>query len=334
MNILMLMLSTADAIGGMEKHSQELANGLSEKGNDVTFASSARHQTLLSPGIHRIVLDTQKSRRSPFLLLSIVRIINSGRFDIIHGQGSKAADVLSSISRFTSKSVKIVTIHNFKNRYPSYNAFCRIIAVSKALANDIGAPNTRVVYNGLRPTTAEHTLNDPPPAAEGPIWLSAGRLVKAKGFDFLIEAFKSVNGTLFIAGDGPEKANLEQQISRTEQQGKIKMLGHRDDLRALMDVVDGIVISSLREGFSYVFAEALFAGKPIISTNVPIANEFLDQNFIFHGSSPKAFGNMLNQNLEGLFAAQRQTRERALRELTFYGMVEQTLRVYRECHHD
>jgi glycosyltransferase involved in cell wall biosynthesis len=43
---------------------------------------------------------------------------------------------------------------------------------------------------------------------------------------------------------------------------------------------DGVVISSRREGFSYVLNEALLCEKKILSTDVPVANEILSKELI------------------------------------------------------
>lgn len=331
MNILLLMISKGKGIGGMEKHCQDLANGLCARGHSVTCASSSHHQSQLSSRVKTITLNTRASRLSPSLLISVLRAIREGRFDIVHAQGSKAAAVLQVLAPFIRQAKLVATIHNFKSTYPKARAFCRIIVVSKKLAADIGHGNVTTVYNGIMPPQGSELSAPLPAHPVHPVWLSVGRLVPAKGFDFLIDAFQHVKGTLFIAGSGPEHESLEQQIRNTSQQGKIVLLGHREDIPALMHFADGVVISSRREGFSYVFAEALLAGKPVIATDVPIANEFLDAQFIHHGFDPEMFGSMLMANIDELHRDQSNTRVEAENSLLLKNMIENTINVYSEC---
>jgi len=330
MNILLLMISKNEGTGGMEKHCQELANGLSARGHSVTCATSIYHQSQLSEGVKTVTLNTDKSRFSPSLLVSIKNIIKEGHFDIVHAQGSKAAAVLQLFSPFIHQAKLVATIHNFKSTYPKARAFCRIIAVSKGLAASIGYQNVAVVYNGITPPQASGLSMPLLADLHHPMWLAVGRLVPAKGFDFLIDTFQHVTGTLLIAGSGPDQKSLEQQIQSTSQQGKVILLGHREDVPALMAFADGVVISSRREGFSYVFAEAMLASKPVISTNVPIANEFLPEHHIYRGQTPDGFASLMSSDLHTVYCDQADARKRAHEELAIEAMVSRTVSVYRE----
>ncbi|MGO1500907.1 MAG: glycosyltransferase [Marinobacter sp.] len=331
MNILLLMVSKGEGTGGMEKHCQELANGLCTKGHEVTCATSSHHQSQLSEAVKAVTLNSEASRFSPSLLIAVMKIVKEGHFDIVHAQGSKAAAILQMLAPFIHRAKLVATIHNFKSDYPKAKAFCRIIAVSKKLAADIGYNNVAVVYNGITPSRASEPSTPLPTYLSHPVWLAVGRLVPAKGFDFLIDAFQHVKGTLLIAGSGPDHESLERQIRNTSQENKIVLLGHREDVPALMKFADGVVISSRREGFSYVFAEALLAGKPIIATDVPIANEFLDSEFIHRGFAPEIFASMLMTHTDELLQNQSDIRKRAEGSLSLNNMIENTLSVYSEC---
>jgi glycosyltransferase involved in cell wall biosynthesis len=331
MNVLLIMLSKESGTGGMEKHCQELANGLSARGVHVTCATAGQHQSQLVTGVKKITLNTKQSRFSPMLLLQLLKAIRHKRFDIVHAQGSKAAAAVQLLAPLLGQTKLIATIHGFKSAYPKATAFSGIIAVSKKLGETIGHPNVSVVYNGIAPMPATVSSTPLPARLPSPVWLAVGRLVPAKGFDFLIDAFQHASGTLLIAGSGPEQEKLAQQIRSTSQAEKIKLLGHRDDIPTLMAQADGVVISSRREGFSYVFAEALLAGKPVIATDVPVANEFLEPAFIHQGFDPEAFGHLLNSDPETLLEGQLNARNKASKLLSLESMVENTLHVYRQC---
>ena len=58
------------------------------------------------------------------------------------------------------------------------------------------------------------------------------------------------------------------------------LLGPRDPALDYIRAADLTVISSRNEGFSYAFAEALLEKTPVVSTNVPIPNEVLPQQYL------------------------------------------------------
>lgn len=323
----MLMLSDNPGIGGMEKHTRELATAMGAQGQQVEIAAAAQHLKDLE-GITSYPLNTHRSRNSPALLLAILHLIRTGNYDILHAQGTKAAFVLQRLASFTRRQFRIATIHGFKSRYPRASAFHRLIAVSQALANDMKQPGVTVIYNGVSATPQAPALL--PAGTKRPVWLAVGRLVPVKGFDFLIRAFQACPGTLLIAGEGPEQQRLDDLVSSTGQSNTVKLLGFRKDVPALMAAADGVVISSEREGFSYVCGEALLLGKPIISTNVPIANEFLPEHHIASTDTPEAFADCLNQDLSRLSTEQSDARQQAAKLLSPATMTERTLTIYRE----
>lgn len=332
MNVLLFMASPGNALGGMEKHFYELANGLADKGLNVTCLAAPEHLARLHPAITRLSYRAKGSRHSPRALLALVKHLRGQRFDIVHAQGSKAASLVQLLTPWFKNTAFLATIHSFKTRYPKAKRFSFIITVSKVLAQDIGQENVRAVYNGihLQPPSGD-IKNLPTHTLKSPVWLAVGRLVPAKGFDLLIEAFQHVPGSLLIAGDGPEKNKLSQQISRLGLSKKVSLLGHRDDIPDLMQKADAVVISSRREGFSYVFAEALLNRKPVVATDVPIANEFLPWEFIVtQPAQPEHFAKHLMVDLSEAQKLQQSAQTRATTELTLESMVENTLSVYQE----
>lgn len=334
MRILMILATSNSQLGGMEKHALELANGLSARGQEIHFASAESYRSGLDKGVTHHAMPAKLSRFNPGLLFRLRGIIKAGDFDIVHAQGSKASALISLVGRITSRQNTIATVHNFKSKYPRSGAFHQIIAVSHTLAGHIGYKNVSVVYNGIsaRKECASE-LDTGPPSSERPLWLAVGRLVPAKGFDTLIKAFAKTRGSLWIAGEGPERPRLEQLIAAQNQGERIRLLGHQTCIDALMNAADGIVISSRREGFSYVFAEALMAGKPIIATDVPIANEFLDPEFICPPSEPDQLAELMN-NMDFRPEIQLKSRTAAKNHLTLDAMIDNTLEVYSKVAHD
>ncbi|MCA9059970.1 MAG: glycosyltransferase, partial [Planctomycetaceae bacterium] len=100
---------------------------------------------------------------------------------------------------------------------------------------------------------------------------AVGRLSEEKGFDHLINAVSHLIREghqigLLIAGDGPLKQQLQQQINQLDLQSHVRLLGFLNDPRQLYQAVDLFVLSSLREGLPNVVLEAMASGRPVVAT--------------------------------------------------------------------
>ena len=92
-----------------------------------------------------------------------------------------------------------------------------------------------------------------------------GRLVKKKGFEFLIKTCMEMdNIELLIAGDGEEFNNLK---SISCNNTNIKLLGWIKNKDLFFEKIDAFCSSSYEEPFGLVIIEAMARGVPVISTN-------------------------------------------------------------------
>lgn len=102
---------------------------------------------------------------------------------------------------------------------------------------------------------------------------SIGRLSPEKGFDLLIKAMselikKGINVKLVIAGEGPEKNNLQNLIDDLGISDSVSLLGYCQDTISFYEALDIFVLSSHREGLPNVVLEAMAIGVPVVATNV------------------------------------------------------------------
>ncbi len=118
----------------------------------------------------------------------------------------------------------------------------------------------------------ETTLPTPPrdsfdTPADQPVLLAAGRLHENKGFDVLLQALTQVeSATLWLAGDGPLALSLKQQARELGVTDRVRFLGWRDDVGALMQAADQFICPSRHEGLGSIVVEAWFRGVPLIAT--------------------------------------------------------------------
>lgn len=111
-------------------------------------------------------------------------------------------------------------------------------------------------------------------------FVSIGRLVARKGFFDLFRAFASMenkNAVLHIIGDGPLYPELRAEIKSLGVEERIIMHGRatEEEKYDILKISDIYVSASHHEGFGICFLEAMYAGLPIIATNVGGQTDFL-----------------------------------------------------------
>ena len=104
-----------------------------------------------------------------------------------------------------------------------------------------------------------------------PCLLTIARLAPQKGLDLLLEAAtlikqRGIDFTWLVAGDGPLKAQLNQQIADAAL--PVKLLGRREDIGVLLAQADVVVQTSYWEGQPLTLREAMQAGRAIVATDV------------------------------------------------------------------
>lgn len=102
--------------------------------------------------------------------------------------------------------------------------------------------------------------------------LSAGRVVKRKGYDFLLRAMAELPERIhaLIMGDGPELENLRalsRELGIAERVHFLGFVERDEDKYKYYAAADLYVLSSLHEGMGIVVQEAMEFGLPVVATN-------------------------------------------------------------------
>ncbi len=99
--------------------------------------------------------------------------------------------------------------------------------------------------------------------------VSAGRLIKIKGFDLLIKAFARLNRIdydLVILGDGEERAALEDLIRSLNLSNNVHLIGFKPNVLEYFKGASICIVSSLKEGFPNVLLQMMSQNDNVIST--------------------------------------------------------------------
>jgi glycogen(starch) synthase len=105
--------------------------------------------------------------------------------------------------------------------------------------------------------------------------LCLGRLTIQKGFDLAVQALKVIidhypNVRLVIAGDGPERHNLEHLVIELGLERVVDFVGWvaPERVPALINTATVVIMPSRWEGLPLVALEAALMARPLIATPV------------------------------------------------------------------
>ncbi len=157
----------------------------------------------------------------------------------------------------------------------------RFVAVSNPLADhlsrDLWIPRARIVTipNGVRrksssglPIREELCLQ-----SSDTLIVAVGNLYPVKGHRHLIEALARLTqrypaAHVAIAGRGALEDSLRTHAAELGVGNRLHLLGLRSDVPALLAAADVCALPSLSEGLPLALLEAMFAGRPIVASDV------------------------------------------------------------------
>lgn len=99
----------------------------------------------------------------------------------------------------------------------------------------------------------------------------AGRLTAQKSLGRALEAVAGADGVqLVIAGEGPDRKQLEERAAELGIAQRVRFLGAqpREQIVELFRAADAAILSSSWENFPHVVVEALAAGTPVLAMSV------------------------------------------------------------------
>ncbi|MCB5184892.1 glycosyltransferase family 4 protein [Methylobacillus gramineus] len=101
-----------------------------------------------------------------------------------------------------------------------------------------------------------------------------GQLFARKGHRYLISALANLkhefpDAHIGIIGKGPEEQNLRQQINSLGLQGRVHLLGFRENALQYVRAFDIWAMPSLKEGLPLALMEGISGHLPIIASDIP-----------------------------------------------------------------
>jgi glycosyltransferase involved in cell wall biosynthesis len=156
-------------------------------------------------------------------------------------------------------------------------------AARKRLVTVLGVPAARVaaIHNGSRApeiTETRQAVRERLGAPEdGKVIVVGAALELRKGHMVLLRALRVMREELGLrelplvlcAGDGPERARLEEFAGEAEISDRVRFIGHEPRMMNLLAAADIVALPSIgNEDFPFVILEAMSLGKAIVATTV------------------------------------------------------------------
>lgn len=309
------LITTGLGMGGAEVLVKELALRLARRGNRVTIISLKAPEYFVDElelgNVRVISAGFVGGLGDAWRLLHVLKWLRALKPDATHSHLFHANMVarLAGLLRIGGKI--ICSVHNTyevssraaivaeaitprERIYRWTDSWCDITAqISlKGLARYrrlgiVSEARSAMVYNGLNlsticpkqkksaPARAEYGMEDEF------LWVAIGRHVEQKNFPLLIDAAAMLQAgglrfKIWIFGEGPLFDKHRRDIELRNLQDVVLLGGVRLNIRAILPLFDGFVLSSNFEGLPVVLIEAAATGLPIVSTDTGGCAEVFD----------------------------------------------------------
>lgn len=363
MKIAMIGLKGLPGIhGGVERHVEELAARLVERGESVTAYVRPHYTPSSEPvrGVALRLLPTIHSKHLDATVHTLLACVDAAirPFDIIHIHGIGPA-LFAWIPRLAGRTV-VVTMHSRDYLRGKWGAFARfalragefvartfahrLICVSLEMAS--AHPGSSFIPNGVA---------DPEPCPAGETlarWglvpreylLFVGRISPEKGPHHLLRAFRGIETDLRLAlvGGASHGEPFENEVARlAAEDPRVVTTGYvnGDALAELYTHAAAFVLPSEHEGLPVAMLEAMSYGVPVVATDIPAAREVATNGegrvlATFAGAStPAAIRDALMVVLRDPDSARERAKlaaDHVLRHYRWGAIADSTLESYRE----
>jgi glycosyltransferase involved in cell wall biosynthesis len=290
--------------GGAEREVARVSQILSERSPYNVIVCSVMGggnyaESLRKAGVKMEVLNDSKK---DFLTMAskLFRFLKKHRPAVVHVHDLRWG---TTVARLAGVPVVVASVHYLdqvpkRSRYGViYDNFHmlfadRIVAVAEAVRQarikKWGNPGSKIttipnavdVGCRLDPAQIEAKKDELGLPHNAPLVGSIANLLPIKGQSYLViaaaEVIKSLPECRFlIAGDGPCREALEQQINDLGIADNFHLLGYRNDAREIMQVLDVFCLSSIAEAMPITILEAMAFGKPVVTTDVGGCSELV-----------------------------------------------------------
>jgi L-malate glycosyltransferase len=302
-----LQVSSAESIGGGERHLADLANALTDRGHDVYCA--LRPGSPLISELHRvpqknISILPLRNALDPVSARKLERFVRENKIQIVHAHMARDYPVASYAAR-RNQAKLIITRHVLfpltRLHALTLSNVASVIAVSEAVARSLRAqklfPEERIAVapNGIDVVRFANARNDfdhqefckQINVPQDHLLIgTVGELKPLKGHEDFLRAASIVvrhfpNTRFLIAGVdytriGEHRALLERLANELGLTNCVQFLDWLQDLPSFYCALDVFVSASHTESFGLAIAEAMASTTPVVATMTEGAQEIIE----------------------------------------------------------
>lgn len=285
-------------LGGAEMLVAQLGRMQRAGGHDVTVCAYSKlgplGELLRDEGLRVHVLGEAPVAKT---MLRYLRLFREMRPDVVHCHNPAPTLQAAMGARLAGTKCVIATRHSLVS--PPYDrageikfsliarafvdrvaGICEITCVNLRNAPLARADRIVRVYNGAAPLEEA----EPVPVEDGTFnLLFVGRMAEVKDLPTMLRAFALAVGRqpqlrLWLVGDGPVRAGLEQLANDLAVQTRVRFMGQRLDTAAFFRAAGAFVMSSVSEGLPMSLLQAMSIGLPAVVTDVGGMREVLQRS--------------------------------------------------------
>lgn len=143
--------------------------------------------------------------------------------------------------------------------------FCHKTGITENVVVQLNPINIKEILEKSKEPIKEKMIHN------GIIICAVGRLAFEKGYDRLLKVHRKllrehINNTIWIVGEGLERARLEEYIKDNKLEESVQLVGYTQNPYKYLKEADIFVCSSRIEGLSSTVIEAAVLDEPIITT--------------------------------------------------------------------
>ncbi len=302
-----LQISSAQSLGGGERHLADLANGLAARGHDVRVAlrpNSPLIQELNGISSDKVTTLPLRNSLDAKSAQDLSRLVRRNKIQIVHAHMARDYPLAAYAARGNPGSRLIITRHVLfplsRLHRITLSRAARIIAVSQAVASQleadaiVPAEKISVVLNGIDTARFAETrmefnrrqfLDSWQLPADSLLVGTVGELTPLKGQEEFLRAALEVlkqfpKAHFIIAGidhsrGSKHQLQLEQLLEELNLTTHVSLVGWLEDLAQLYCALDVFVSASHTESFGLAIAEAMASSTAVVATETDGARELV-----------------------------------------------------------
>jgi glycosyltransferase involved in cell wall biosynthesis len=249
-------------------------------------------------GVRVVLLEGAWDYRRRFLQYSprqtvrLASMLREGRYDIVHTHIFQADAIGRIAARMAGTPAIVKSLHNMGawkrrrhiladrmlNRWTDAVICCSAFQSEVAIVQEhLGLGDAVVINNGVDVRRFESKADPRIAASLGldpgrPIVGTVGRMIEAKGHEYLIDAVSQVrarrpDAQFLFVGDGGLREMLWQRLPE-EARPHVCFAGARPDIPELLALMSIFAFPSVSEGFPIAPLEAMASRLPVVSSDI------------------------------------------------------------------